>query len=228
MTTKPFLSAFIVILAVFLGCEDSTSSLSEAEADSQPLLTEFSANVLTPAAFTGEKVSEEERKFIVEHSIDDQMKMTELIRTAPSWDAAHKGMQQLLSESSQLPDYIRRQRAAVFMLKAARSLGDLNDAQREAIAAYTTMLAEYRSPEAALMIESLKRLEGYWSEGEIQYAASRSLEGADTFLNNRYYCDSCPAGKVAADSQNEIQETQDVFIKELLGSVEALRLMAGS
>ena len=228
MTIKTNLSCLILILAVCLGCEDTTSSIAEAEADSQPLLTEFSANLLTPAAFTGEKVSEEERKFIVEHSIDDQMKMTELIRTASSWDTAHKGMQELLSESSPLPDYIREQRAAVFMLKAARSLEDLGEDQRKAIAEYTTMLAEYRSPEAALMLESLKRLEGYWSEGEIQYAASRGLEGADTFLNNRYYCEECPASKAAADSENAVHETQDVFVKELLGSVEALRLMAGS
>ena len=78
------------------------------------------------------------------------------------------------------------------------------------------------------MLESLKRLEGYWSEGEIRYAASRGLEGADTFLNNRYFCEDCPAGKTFADSENEVHETQDVFVKELLGSVEALRLMAGS
>jgi len=228
MITKTYLSCFIVILAVCLGCEDTTSSISEAEAESQPLLTDFSANLLTPAAFTGEKVSEEERKFIVEHSIDDQMKMTELVRSASSWDTAHKGMQELLSEFSQLPDYIREQRAAVFMLKAARSLEDLTDAQREAIAGYTTKLAEYRSPEAALMLESLKRLEGYWSEGEIQFVASRGLEGADTFLNGRYYCEDCPAGKITTDPESEVHETQDVFIKELLGSVEALRLMAGS
>lgn len=227
MTIKTYTFLFIFILATCIGCQDTTSSISETEVESQQaLLTDFSANLWMPAAFTGEEIPQEELEFISEHSIDDQMKMTVLIQQAPSWDAAHKEMQALLAESSQLPDYIRKQRGAVFMLKAARTLDDITDTQRQAIAEYAELLAEYRSPEAGLMLESLQKLEGHWSDEEIRFAAARSLEGANLYLDKRYYCEDCPAGKASSTAPEAIEATQDVFISELLGSVESLRMLA--
>ena len=208
-----------------MGCQDTTSSIAEADVEQHTLLTDFSANLLMPAALAGKEISKEERTLIVKHSPEDQMKMSVVIQKASSWEAAHEGMKELLAESSELPDYIRKQRAAVFMLKAARSLESLNDAQREGIAEYTEMLAEYRSPEAALMLESLQKLEGHWSDEQIRFAAARSLEGADLYLDKRYFCEDCPANKAAASSHEAIQTTQDVFMKELLGSVESLRMI---
>ena len=225
MTIKTYSFCFLLILATCMGCQDTTSSIAEAEVESHILLTDFTANLWMPAAFTGEEIPEDELKFITEHSVEDQMKMTVLLQQASSWDAAHKEMQALLAESSQLPDYIRKQRAAVFMLKAARSLDEITDAQREAIAGYTEMLAEYRSPEAAVMLESLEKLDGYWSQDQIRSAAARSLEGANLYLDKRHYCEDCPASKTASTAPEAVQATQDVFVKELLGSVKSLQML---
>ena len=227
MTTKTYTFLFIFILATCMGCQDTTSSIAEAEVESQVLLTDFTANLWMPAAFTGEEIPKDELEFITEHSVDDQMKMTVLVQQARSWDAAHTEMQALLAESSELPDYIRKQRAAVFMLKAARTLDDITDDQREAIAEYAEILAEYRSPEAALMLESLQKLDGHWTDDQIQFAAARSLEGANLYLDKRYYCEECPAGKAASSTTHEaIQATTDAFVAELLSSVESLRMLA--
>lgn len=209
-----------------MGCQESPSPISEADPVAQPLLSDFTAHLLTPSAFSGNGLSKAERSFIAKHSVDDQRKMSELIQQADSWEEAHQGMMDFLAESSELPDFIREQRAAVFMLKRTRSLGELSDVHREGMAVYVDLLAEYRSPEAALMLESLQKLKGFLPEEKIRYAASRSVEGADVYLNMKYYCDECPAAKLAASSDHSVVLTQDVFIKELLGSVDVLRLLS--
>ena len=227
MKTIRLICNLLVIATLFAACQDSTSPVSGTDSDAAPMLTDFSAHILAPEAFTGGEISEEERAMIAQFSVEDQIMMTQLIQEAGSWMDAHNEMQKALRVSSRLPDYVREQRAAVFMLRAAGSLDELRDEEREGVAVYADLLAKHRSPEAALMVEALSLLDGYWTDDQIQVAAASSLEGANTFLENRYYCDDCPASKTNAGGSEAIQHAQDAFITEILGSITQLSVLAG-
>ena len=226
MTVKKCTMGVIVFLVTLMGCQESSSPISEPEPTPEPLMSEFSAHLLTPEAFTGEKLPEADRQFIAEHSVGEHIKMSVLIHESATWDEAHEAMQAFLAEPSDLPNYIREQRAGVFMLKAARSVANLTDAQREGMMVYVDLLAEHRSPEAALVLEALNRLKGFLPEENVRYTAARVVEGADTYLDNKYYCETCPGNKSEELTPEAVVETQNIFIQELLGSVESLRLLA--
>lgn len=228
MTFKQYTLCSVLTLLILWGCQESPSPISEVDPVSPSLMSEFTAHMLTPSAFSDDGLSRAERNFIAKHSVEDLRKMAEVVREFDTWEDIHEGMLSFLKEPSQLPNYIREQRVAVFMLRSARSLEDLTEYQREVMGMYIDMLAKYRSPESALVLESLRRLEGFWPEEKIRYAASRSVEGADTYLDLKYYCAECPAGKLEAITGKSVIFTKDVFIREILGSIEALRLLSES
>lgn len=213
-------------MMIGMGCQESPSPVSDPETGQRVVLLDLSAHLLAPGAFDGTGLSKEERTFIARASNDSQIRFVTLIQESATWEEAHEKVQGVLDSPSEIPDYVREQNAAVYMLKAAKSLERVGEEHLDAIGFYTDLLARHRSPEAGLMVRSLELLDGHWPEEKIRVAASRGLEGAEHYLDRHYYCEDCEAPKMLASQHEAIRQTQDVFLAEVLGAVEQLSALS--
>ena len=228
MMKKIYLISGIALFFLFgIGCSEGESPIADIPVSNQGILTDLTVHMLTPEAFTDQGLSKSERSDIAKNSHADYVLMAQIMQHSPSWEVAHEKMQAYLATPSESPDYLREQRAAVFMLKAARGMDNLSVSDKEALVGYIDLLAKHKSPEAAVTLQALQQVEGYLSEEKVRFVAERAVEGANTYLDSNYYCDNCPASKANKADNKIMAETQDAFIAELFSSIEILNRMAG-
>ena len=217
---------YVLAIASWVGCQDSSSPVTDVNTSIKAPLLDMTAHIATPAAFDESTLSEEERRVIAIASKEAMVEFSEIIQGAPNWDKANTRVQTALATPSNHPQYIRDQTAAVYMIKAAKTLPYMSQTQLVALGIYTDMLAKNRSPEAGLLKHALQRLDGFWPEERLRSAAAGGLEGAEKFLDARYYCEGCTLDKQKQERHEAILQSQDVFITDVMNSVEYLKEMS--
>jgi len=172
--TAIFLVAFT---AVSVGCEDT--SLRNQEEGSLAPITDATMQAfgsppqdsLSPGDVDAENIAEETVRF------------EEAANSASDWREADREVQDLLTATSSIPTFVLEQSAAYAMFREFFTTDqwqkNFTQEKREALAFYTSLLVENRSPESHFVYTGLKHLEGHWSPEQIKRAAETALEAAE-------------------------------------------------
>lgn len=230
---KKSYTLFLVPLLVFLaGCQDNLP-MTETMQPQDPFLN-LTFYMSSPEAFEHTTVPPE---VLEEHSnfiIDVSQQFDRLIKGAEDWRAADEAVRAelaqpsktsdyVLADPSKAPDFIREQIAALLMLHILLD-GQDYAAKREAIGYYTRLLTRHRNPEAALIVEALGVVKGYWPEDEFRTAASRALEGVEVFLSKRQERRRQALERVGKNAGFDLASQEDAFLNNLQPALAQLRL----
>ena len=112
------------------------------------------------------------------------------------------------------------------MLKHWLLEGDMNEGKQEAIAAYAGFLLENNSPQGALVLHTLKRLDGYWSEERIVEAAGATAERAESLVARKTSCEDCAAKQLVDALPRQIQSEHDLHLHQTMEAARELRAMS--
>ncbi len=231
---KKSYTLFLVPLLVFLaGCQDNLP-MTETVQPQDPFLN-LTFYMSDPEAFAQQttvppEVLEERAYF----SIDVRHRFDMLIKEAEDWRAADEAVRAelvqpsktsdyVLADPSKAPDFIREQTAALLMLHILLD-GQDYAAKREAIGYYTRLLTRHRNPEAALIVEALGVVKGYWPEDEFRTAASRAMEGVEVFLSKRQERRRQALERLGKNTGVDLASQEDAFLNNLQPALAQLRL----
>jgi len=108
----------------------------------------------------------------------------EIIKSAGSWQDAHREMADLLQSKQGDAMSPARQILAARMLEERLLQAPESEAKLQALSFYTSILLEARNPDASILLPALEQLKDHWSGEKVAEAVAATRERAQVYLDN--------------------------------------------
>jgi hypothetical protein len=183
----PVCIALFAASLTLLGCQEA-NPLPDSPA---PAAAEFTmATAVHPDVVNTMSDADVER--MVGANLQSRVAINRVVTTAATWQEADAGVRALLAEAEEPHiQYVREQSAAAIMLRARLLSGTPSPERADAIAYYTRMLVNNRSPEASLVAEALQKLEGHVDAAVLAEMADAAVASAEVYLAGQLDCEGC-------------------------------------
>ena len=219
------LTGALLTLSV-VGCQEAPSSTASEEI----LLpsADYRVHIKSPELKEGETLSKQERKTRAEATLQAIRTFSAIMEETDGWQEAHKVVQRELAASSESFRYSREQTSALYMLRFKLLAGESSPEKLEAISYYTSLLVANGSPEGDVILKSLRKLEGHWTNEKIVATASQAAEATEAFLSKRFDCTDCASKATVAALHKRAGAAgqEDVFLSQAIGVLSQLREMS--
>lgn len=170
----------VTIALLVMGCDQDQGVNSDNEERAPRLLHWFASGVPEDVELPSHR-SLEERKEAME-AFKEASRAFRALEYERNWKAADRRARDLLATPSSVPLYKRQQLAADRMLKHWLLDSPQTPETQEALAFYTEMLVQNRSPQAQILAPALQRLTDTWSDERVAEGAEIAAQAARKHL----------------------------------------------
>ncbi len=227
--TLPVLGALLL-----LGCADDerfeSRQVVTETAEFIPVVYPATAN---PAVLTREARNHEDAKRIDAEFVEIFRAAGDLrdhLMQSPDWQAAHRLVVESLTKYNghRFVSYIEQIAANTILPVHLLNESDHGKNDRlETIGFYVTMLLNNKNPSAHTIYQSLRRLDGYWTPGEVATAASLAAGYSRDYLNRVNFAEFTGVDTNSLDKLADVQAKVHHQIHYAIPELEKMNAIPG-